>query len=353
VVFAVGGVMMLTGCASPPAFVAPPFVPTVSSVVPSGTGVPNSVTSLGSYEFVSVQGTGQIFSYNISSGSQVLAVAPYTTPCSDPSGMVIASIGGANVMAVACYDTGSMLTLTVRADGSLTPLGSVSGLGAPCPGIAFDGTNVLLPICDGSGWGFVAKVSIASPASPAITGMVTLGSPSSGEFANPGFLAVSGGNIFVSAGSEFPPADTTSTIQVVNEATMSLIGSPLVVAHSPQWVAVQGSVLYAAYYDASQLQSIDISDPTNLKSLQIVSLATAPSCHGIPIVVRDNMAYVGCYAESVVEEFDVSNPSSMKLVGSFTGIAGPEDFNFAARYRLGTGAVGGGSVYAIDTGAAQ
>src|ERR1700735_1367537 len=63
---ALGLATLLSGCATP-------FIPvqTITSVIPSSTGTPNSIAVLGSYEFVSVQGTGQIFTYNISSGSQV------------------------------------------------------------------------------------------------------------------------------------------------------------------------------------------------------------------------------------------------------------------------------------------
>ena len=86
----------MAGCGGPAAFSPPPAI---SSVQPSNTGTPNSVVSFGNYEFVSVQGTGQIFTYNLSSGSQVLNGAPYATACADPSGMVVASIAGVNVMA--------------------------------------------------------------------------------------------------------------------------------------------------------------------------------------------------------------------------------------------------------------
>jgi hypothetical protein len=111
---------------------APAFSPpAISSVTPSKSGTPNSIVTFSNFEFVSVQGTGQIFTYDISSGLQVLVGAPYATPCIDPSGMVIATITGKTVMAAACYDTGSLLTLTVNADGSLSALGSVRV--CPCP----------------------------------------------------------------------------------------------------------------------------------------------------------------------------------------------------------------------------
>jgi hypothetical protein len=96
--------------------------------------------------------------------------------------------------------------------------------------------------------GGVAKVNIASPASPLITGVATLASPSTGGYANPGYLTVAGGYIFVSAGSESDPQSTSSTIQVVNESTMKLVGSPFPVAHSPQQLAVQGTVAYVSTF---------------------------------------------------------------------------------------------------------
>src|SRR5580700_4899686 len=93
-----GLALALFGCSTPTAFVPHPL----TSVTPSATGTPNSVATFGNLEFVSVQGTGQIFTYNLSSGLQVLAGSPYATPCADPSGMVIATIAGRNVLAVVC-----------------------------------------------------------------------------------------------------------------------------------------------------------------------------------------------------------------------------------------------------------
>jgi hypothetical protein len=339
---------LLSGCSTPAI-----WIETIASVTPSSSGTPNSVASLGDYEFVSVQGTGQIFTYNISSGSPLLAVPPYRTPCNDPSGMVIATIAGNNVMAVVCYDTASLLTLTVHGDGSLSALGSVSGLAMPYPGIALDGTNVLVPLFGQSlaANGAVAKVSVQSPANPVITGTATLASPAPGEFVNPGYVAVAGGYIFVAAGSESAPLDTSSTIQMVNESTMALVGTPLAVAHSPQQIAVQGSVAYVTLFDTTELESIDISNPASLHPLQIVLLA-APhsSCHALPIVVRDSFAYVGCYSEGVIDRFEIGNPSNMQLTQSIAGVASPQRFAFAGNYLFVPSSVSGGSVYQIDVG---
>ena len=267
--------------------------------------------------------------------------------------MVIATIASVNVMAVTCYDTGDLLTLTVHADGTLTALGSVGGFGTPYPGMALDGTNVLIPLFTtiGSFEGGVAKVSIASPAVPAVTGVATLVAPVPGTYTNPGFLAVAAGNIFVAAGSEAQPLATTSTIQVVNEATMTLVGEPFVVAHSPQRLTVTGGVAYVASYDATQMESIDVSDPANLRPLEIVSLTSDfLTCHAIPIAVRGTLAFVGCYVEGFVEVYDVSDPSHMQLVQTIQGIEVPQDFYLTGPYLLVTGGLTGGPEFEITLG---
>jgi hypothetical protein len=344
---AVGLAIVLCGCGAPEAF----WIQQITSVTPSASATPNSVVTFGNYEFVSVQGTGQIFTYNISSGSQVAAGTPYATPCADPSGMVVATIGTQNVMAVACYDAGSLLTLTVNADGSLTALGSVGGLPMPFPGIVLDGTNVLVPLFGGStsGNGGVAKVSIATPASPTIEGTVTLASPVSGGIANAEYLAVTGGYIYVTSGSESNPLGSSSTIQVVNEATMTLVGSPLVVPHSPQQIALQGTVAYVTIYDATALESIDISNPASLQPLETMSLAAAnQDCHPEPVAVQGTFAYVGCYAEGIIEQFDITNPAQMQPAKSIAAIASPQRLAFSGNFLLATGGATGGQVYQID-----
>jgi hypothetical protein len=342
----------LAGCvdmASPET--ASPVPVTVNTIVPSATGTPIYVTASWPYEFVSVQTTGQIFTYNVSTGSQVLATAPYATPCADPSGMVITAIGSSTVMAVVCYDTGALLTLQVHADGSLSALGQVSGLSAPFPQIALDGTNVLIPLFGGNGVnGGVAKVSIATPSAPAITGTVTLASPFAGALVNTGYVAAAAGYIYVSAGSESSPITASSTIQVVNEATMTLVGSPLVVTHSPQQIVLQGNVAYATFYDSRELESIDISNPASLQPLETLFTTTPTSgCSGLPIVVQGTNAFVGC-AEGYVETYDISNPSAMTLTGSLVLTYAPQRLALARSYLLVASGVAGGTIYEVWPG---
>jgi hypothetical protein len=326
--------------------------PLTTSVTPSATGVPMSIASLGNYEFVSVQGTGEIFTYNISSGSQVLTGPAFRTVCNDPSGMVAANIAGAAVLAVACYDTNSLLTLSIDAAGSLHPLGSVIGLPGPYPGIDIDGSNVFVPLYGISlaANGGVARVDISSPAKPVVTAIATLASPRSGGFANPGCLTVAGGFIYVSAGSESAPSDTSSTLQVLDEASMTLVGSPFVVAHSPQQLTVKGGVAYVALYDAVQLESIDVSNPASLKLLQVFSLADRPGCHPLPVIVRDNAAYVGCYAEGLIEKLDITNPSNMQTLQFNVRADHPQHLRIAGNYLFVTSSTNGGSVSEIEIG---
>jgi len=350
-----GSVVLLTGCGmGVTSTSAPPAVPSISSVTPSATGTPNSVTALGSYEFVSEQTTGQIFTYDTSSGVPVAIGTPYAMPCTSPSGMVITHISGESVMAVACNDTGALVTLSVHGDGSLSALGTVNGLGVgqPYPGIALDGANVLVPLIgiSGAANGGVVKVSLASPSAPVITGAVTLASPGPGEYENPGYLIVSNGEIYVEAGSENSPLASSSTIQVVDEATMQLVGSPLLVAHSPQQLAVQDNVLYVTLFDATQLETIDISNPSSLRVLETLPLNSPTlSCSAIPVVIDGTYAYVGCYSQGVIEVMDVSNPSSIRLVNTVTNIPDPERFNLVGNNLQVTSSSVGGAVFQIST----
>jgi LVIVD repeat len=348
VVLAIIFAVVLSGCSA-----SPSLVPAMTSVVPSSSGTPNTVAMYGDYEFVSVQGTGQIVTYNISSGWQEPVGLPYATPCIDPSGMVTTSVGGSAVMAVVCFDTGSLLTLRINSDGSLSPLGEVGGLETPYPGIVLDGTNVLVPLFGqvSAANGGVAKISIASPAQPVLVAVTMLANPQAGAFSNPGYLAVANGYIFVEAGSDDQPADTTSTIQVMDEASMQVVGAPLVVEHSPQQIVIEGSVAYVTVYDGTQLESIDISDPTNLKPLQVLTLSGSDSnCHPLPIAVVDSAAFVGCYPEGTIEEFDVSNPADMKLKTSVGGIAFPQRVEYTGHSLLVPSSTTGGSVYQLELG---
>ena len=340
---------VLLGCGSN--FAAQPGAITITSVVPSSTGAPNSVASLWPFEFVSVQGTGQIFSYNVSTGSQVAVGTPYATPCADPSGMVIAAVSGVNIMAVACYDTGSLLTLTVNADGSLTALGSVGGLASPYPGIALDGTNVFLPlfgVSQGANGG-VAKVSIANPVNPVVTGVATLTSPGPGEYANPGYLAVNSGYIIVAAGSESGPQSSSSTVQMVSEASMTVVGAPLVVAHSPQQISIKNNIAYVTLYDAAEVEAIDVSMPGNLLPLQVLSMSSpGVVCHGLGVLANGNSLYVGCYSEGMIQQIDITNPAAMVPGMTISGVSHPQQLRQSGSYLLIPTGVTGGSVYEVN-----
>jgi hypothetical protein len=333
--------LVMTGCGAP-----------VSSVVPSATGTPNSMALLGNIEFVSVQGTGQIFTYDTSSGVQVRTGPPYATPCQSPSGMAVVATTGGEVLAVLCYDTGMLLTLAIGPGGALSPLGAVGGLATPYPGIALDGTDVYIPLfgVPGASAGAVARVSVAVPANPVVTGMAGLTGALPGTYVNPGFLTVSGGYVYVSAGSESAPQTGTSVIEVLNEATLMPVGSPFVVPHSPQQLAIVGNVAYTTIYDAAEVESIDISNPASLKMLGVLSLASGPVCHPLPVLAHGSFLYVGCYEEDMLVEIDASQAGTMRVIGSIPGIGEAQNLRADGPYLLVLSSAMGGSVYEVALG---
>jgi hypothetical protein len=338
--------MALAGCGSAAmtATDSPPPNP-ITSVVPSATGTPNSVTSFGGYEFVSVQGAGLIATYAATGSSQKLT-ASYATPCMDPSGMVATTIGGVNVLAAVCFDAGTIVTLTIAADGSLHALGVVYGLSEPYPEIALDGTNLYVPLFGGGAAnGTVAQISLAKPAAPVISGTVTLASPVAGQHVNAVSLAASGGYVYVASGSESQPLNSSSSVQVINESTMALTGSPLVVPHSPQQIVVSGGVAYVTLFDEFAIEAIDISNPAAIKSIATASL---PNCHPIPVTVSNNVAYIGCYGEGTIARLNVANPAQIGTMTTISGIPSPEDLAVSGNSLLVTDASPGGALYSIN-----
>ena len=339
----VAALLCLAGCGSGAPAAS---LPAVQSVVPSATGTPLMVATWSSFEFVSVQDTGQIFTYKVSGTEQAAVGSPYQMPCNDPSGMAVASVAGSTVLAVVCFDTGTLVTLTVHGDGTLSALGAVGGLDAPYPGIALAGTDVLVPlfgVSQGSNGG-VARVSIASPADPVITGVAQLASPLPGGYANPGALSVAGGYIYVAAGSESGPLSASSTIQVVDETSMRVDGSPMVVDHSPQQVAVSAGVAYVSVYDASELLAVDVSTPAQPRLLAALPL---PGCGPLPVAVLGSTAYVGCYAGGTVDAVDISAPARMEVKATAGGIVAPQSFAFTGNTMIAVGSARGGAVYAL------
>jgi hypothetical protein len=345
-------VIGLTACGASTPITPPPPLDSFTSVTPSATGTPNSVAIFGNFEFVSVQQTGQIFIYNSSSGSQVSMGTPYSTPCNSPSGMVVVPEGSNNVMVVACYDTDSVLTLNVAANGTLSPLGSVAVPGVPFPGVAQDGTDVFIPtfpfsgVNIGSSNGGVVKVDVSNPATPVVAGVATLASASPGAVADASAVAVSGGYIYVSSGSE----SGSSSVQVVNEATMQLVGSPLVVAHSPQRIALSGGVAYVTLFDAAGLESINVSNPASLTELGIVYPATPSPCSALALAVRETTAYVGCYGQGTVDRINVNAPATMTETNDIANLGSPQSMAFSGSYLFVVSAAVGGSVYMVYVG---
>jgi hypothetical protein len=256
-------------------------------------------------------------------------------------------------MVVACYDTNSILTLNVAANGTLSPLGSVVIPGQPYPSITQDGTNVFVPIfgvCTGVGIGGanggVAKLDVSNPAAPVVTGTVTLASPQPNGCVNATALTVSGGYIYVASGSEA----TNSSVQVVNKLTMQLVGNPFVVPHSPQQIVVSGGVAYITIYDKTEFESINISTPANLQMLEIFSPSLPTGCHALALALRNTTAYVGCYEEGNVDRINVSAPASMTQTNYISGLSSPQSLAFSGNWLFVLGSAAGGNVYQVYVG---
>jgi hypothetical protein len=348
--------MVLTACGVSSS-VMPPPLDSYTSVTPSATGTPNSVAVFGNFEYVSVQQAGQIFIYDFSSGSQVQVGMPYTTPCNSPSGMAVVQEGSNNIMAVACYDTQSVLTLNIAANGSLSRLGSVAVPGVPYPSITQDGTNVFVPLFASTGGvgiggsnGGVVKLDVSNPVAPILTGMVTLASPFPTAVVNATALTVSGGYIYVASGSETYPLNESSSVQVVNESTMQLVGSPLVVPHSPQQIAVSGGVTYVTLFDGLGVESIDISNPASPQMLQLFTPSVPASCHALALGLRNTTAYLGCWAEGNVDRINISTPASMTETDYIAGMGAPQSMTFSGNYLFVVSSAMGGSVYQVYVG---
>jgi len=298
-----------------------------------------------------VQTTGQIFIYNFAGGSQVQAAPPYSTPCKSPSGMAVVAEAAKTILTVTCYDTDALLTLNIAADGSLSALGTVALGGVPYPGSVADGTNVYVPLY-GSGMnnGGVVRVDVSNPSTPAVTATVTLASPFAGAVADGIYLAIYGGYIYAASGSESQPQSGSSSVQVVNESTMQLMGQPLVVPHSPQQIALSGTVAYVTLFDAGTFESIDISNPVSLKMLGTLTPVSPPGCSALALAVRNTTAYVGCYGQGTVDRMSIGTPSAMTQISSISGLNAPQAMAFSGDWLFITSSATGGSVYQVYVG---
>jgi len=185
---------------------------------------------------------------------------------------------------------------------------------------------------------------------PVIAGVATLASPFPGAVADASAVAVSGGYLYVASGSETQPQNASSSVQVVNEATMQLVGSPLVVAHSPQRIVVSGGVVYVTLFDALSLESVNVSNPASLQMLDVDSLAMQPGCSAEAIAVRDTTVYVGCYGQGIVDRINVSAPAMMTQINSLSGLGAPQSLAFSGSSLFVVSSTVGGSVYQVYVG---
>jgi hypothetical protein len=128
---------------------------------------------------------------------------------------------------------------------------------------------------------------------------------------------------------------------------MTLVGSPFTMQHSPQQIAIAGSVAYVTTFDAETFSSIDISNPASLRAMETIQLAS-PGCHALSVAVAANVAYVGCFTEGDILRFGVADPARMTQLAAIPGITAPQRMAITGSSLLVTGATAGGPLYSID-----
>ncbi|MFC6644715.1 hypothetical protein ACFQBQ_03730 [Granulicella cerasi] len=138
-------------------------------------------------------------------------------------------------------------------------------------------------------------------------------------------------------------------MQALDEATLTLQGVPLTVAHSPQKIVLSNNIAYVTLYDAGQIISIDATVLSSLRSLQTFSL---PSCAAIPVQVVGTSVFVGCYAQGTILQLDASAPQAMTVKSTFNNIPGPESFAMINGYMIIVGGYTGASVFTMNVGGA-
>lgn len=325
-----------------------------TSVVPNPTLKPNYTTVQWPYEFVSAQGTApsELHVYDISSGQQVAVGATTTfSGCASLNGIATTNIAGVNILVTTCFDNATLYTFSVSSAGVLTLLGSVSGLTNAFPGLVIVGTDVYVPLFGTTTvTGSVAKVSIATPASPTITTTRQLRDyqPCGTVAQNPQYLSYSAGYIYAQTGHLSCAND--NTLQVLDATTMTLVGTNFILPHSSGQNLIQGNIYYIAIFDSKQVQAIDITDPTGPVTLGTITLSG--TCSANTLAAQANRLYVGCFnSTGLIKLLDVSNPGDMQELQTYTGYAFVQRFATAGRYLMATGGSSvGNSVWMNDMG---
>lgn len=309
-----------------------------------GTG--NTVALNGNFAYVSVQGNSVIKIYNVSTGYPQ-AAGSYTTACTSPSGITFSNVGGNTVASVSCYDNKTLYTLSVNAaTGALTALGSVvvSSTHAPWPGMVALGTDLLIPTdsqCPATS--VVYKVSLATPASPSVTGNATVQNATDSSQQCAAYLATDGTYVYAETSAE----PGIGTAQVLNPATMTWVGTPYSLPHSPQQLALQGNTLYVTVHDSDAVYALDISNPASLATKGSLTLS---SCAALPVVAQGTRLYVGCDGAGAVV-LDISNPASMSQLTSLgSSFSSPQNMKVHGRNLYLVGGASNGALYTFDTG---
>ncbi len=205
--------------------------------------------------------------------------------------------------------------------------------------------------------GILSIVDISNPASPAIVGSASTGTPG----VHVGDIKVVGNYAYVSGQStdRDPPLSQVLVFDVSNPASPYLLNS-LQAGHSPQGLDVEGNFWYQTIYDNDLLSNgtyggpaLDIYNISNPSAFyQVGTAALSGTCHAQDVAVEGATAYVACYPSSSVAVVDVSNPGSPTVDGyiSLPATSYPIFLEAKGRYVYSISNALGGMFSVIDTG---
>ena len=155
--------------------------------------------------------------------------------------------------------------------------------------------------------GAFAILDVSNPASPSAIGSVSVIA-----HYQPVSLVTSGQNLYVVATQGGSTGDYVLLYSIQNPVSPSLQATAPT-AHSPQWVAAQGTMAVVAIYDAEELQVADFSHPS---SPQTHTVNLAP-CRPMSVTVyQGSVAFAPCDSPGGVAEVDLAAAGSPSYVGT-------------------------------------
>ena len=320
-----------------------------SQQISTSNGASNMITPYLNFVYISDQGDGKVKVFDTSGGGLNL-IQTVNMSCTAPDAIVMTHAGAQAIASITCYDNKTLYTFTVGADGTLTATGgSVAIPQSMWPGSIAIGTDLFVPTnAECPATSTIYKVSVANPSSPSITGSANL-QQAAGVQQCTAYLATDGKYVYAEAGAEGGPANNSS-IQVLNPASMTWVGSPLVVAHSPQEIVLQSQYLYVSYWDALKFDVISTANPAALSVVSSVSTG----CALIGLAVHGTRLFTGCYgASNPLLVYNISDPTNIYQQTSTGSFNAWQNLKISGSRLFGVGGDANGNLYSIDIGGAQ